>query len=590
MNVLGISCFFHDSAAALLVNGDFVAGAHEERFTRIKHDSAFPLNSIQYCLNKVGLKPEDIDAVVYYEKPFLKFERILENYLDVAPSGFRSFSKAIPVWLGEKLFTRKNLGKSLLKLGFEKDIAEKLLFSGHHLSHASSAFYSSPFNDAAILTLDGVGEWATATLGHGNENGLYFFKELNYPDSPGLLYSAFTYFLGFRVNSGEYKVMGLAPYGRPVFKDLILEKMIQLKEDGSFRLNQKYFRYRAGLTMTTRHFSDLLCVEKRDEKDALEQVHKDIAASIQSVIEEIVVRMSKTAIALSGSRNLCLAGGVALNCTANGRLLREGICDELYVQPASGDAGGALGAALAYWHLGLKKPKSHDQSVTPVSKKSNYESEGVSKQLDECHAVYKNMDWPELYSHIAQKISEGKVVAWYQGEMEWGPRALGNRSILADPRNADMKSILNEKIKMRESFRPFAPAVLPELADQYFESGIADAYMTRVCIVRDEIVNGKAAFNLPAITHVDGTARVQLVDKNERPEFYNLLKAVYELTGCAVLVNTSFNLRGEPPVCSVKDAFATFMHSGIDILVVHNCILYKENQQVVPSRPFLSGD
>lgn len=590
MNILGISCFFHDSAAALLINGEFAVGAHEERFSRIKHDSGFPEQAIQYCLNKTGLTATDIDAVVYYEKPFLRFERILENYMDVAPAGFSSFAKAIPAWVGEKLFTRKNLGKSLVKIGFKNDIADQLHFSGHHLSHAASAFYSSSFNDSAVLTIDGVGEWATATLAYGNENEMKFFQELQYPNSPGLLYSAFTYFLGFKVNSGEYKVMGLAPYGKPVYKDLILENLMNLKEDGSFSLNQRFFQYRRGLTMTAENFETLFGIKRRSENDEIEQIHMDIAASIQFVLEEVVVRMAQTAIKLSGSRNLCLAGGVALNCTANGRLLREKICDNLFVQPAAGDAGGALGAALAYYHLAFKKPKQKTIFNSNGSKPQLKSENNTENELKALGAVFRKMERLELNTGIARELQQGKVVGWYQGEMEWGPRALGNRSILADPRNAEMKKILNAKIKKREGFRPFAPAVLAEFADLYFETGIADEYMTRVCKVKQEFINGEQSFQLPAITHVDGTARVQLVKRTERPEFYSLIEAFHQLTGCAMLVNTSFNLRGEPPVNSIHDAFCTFMHSGIDILVVNDCVLLKENQCVLPPAPILSAD
>jgi carbamoyltransferase len=588
MNILGLSCFYHDSAAALIADGIFVAGAHEERFTRIKHDSAFPENAILYCLKQAGMKPTDIDAVVYYEKPFLKFERILENYLDVAPAGFVTFSKAIPAWVGEKLFMRKHLGQSLFEIGFSRNVADGLKFSGHHLSHAASAFYSSPFSDSAILTIDGVGEWATATLGMGNEKGIEFYKELHYPDSPGLFYSSFTYFLGFRVNSGEYKVMGLAPYGKPIYSQIILEKLIDLKADGSFSMNQSYFHYRKGLTMTNQKFESLFGVARRQEGEEIEQIHMDIAASAQLVLEEMVLRMAKSAIVSSGSRNLCLAGGVALNCTANGRLLREDICDQLYVQPAAGDAGGALGAALAYWHLALKHEKKVSSHYVINQLQENLFNDEID--LNRLNAKFEKMVPQKLYPWLAEKLSEGKVVAWFDGEMEWGPRALGNRSILADPRKQGMKTLLNEKIKMREAFRPFAPAVMEDYANTYFETGIADEFMTRICKVKAEYIDGSAGFSLPAITHVDGTARVQIVSPKNRPSFYDLLKSFYDLTGCAMLVNTSFNLRGEPPVCTVKDAYSTFMHSGIDILVVNGKLLLKENQTVVPNAPILSGD
>ncbi len=599
MRILGVSAFYHDSAAALIDEGRVVAAAQEERFTRKKHDSGFPAHAIEYCLEEGGLSISDIDSVVFYDKPFLKFERLLETYLAYAPRGFRSFQMAMPVWIKEKLFQKSMLTKEFQKFDDSVDWEEKLLFSEHHLSHAASAFYPSPFEKALILTMDGVGEWTTTSAAIGEGNEIRIFKEIHFPHSLGLLYSAITYYIGFKVNSGEYKVMGLAPYGEPRFKDLMLEHLIDLKEDGSFRLNMEYFNYCTGLTMTNRKFDELFGRPVRGrEEDLLDQFHMDMAASVQSVTEEVVGRLISGLVAETGIGNVCLAGGVALNCVANGKLARQKHVDNLWIQPAAGDAGGALGAALLAYHYHLGKPRSVSNGCLDGMQGAylgpGFEQSEVERRLNECGArftVAENSD--SMTEQAAQLLAEGKVVGWCQGRMEFGPRALGARSILGDPRSTTMQKTMNLKIKYRESFRPFAPSVLREDVAEYFECDMDSPYMLLVDKVRKELCRemteeesslfgidklNVARSDLPAITHVDYSARVQTVHKETNPLYHRLLERFKALTGCSVLINTSFNVRGEPPVCTPEDAFKCFMGTEMDVLVVGNCILFKEEQ------------
>jgi carbamoyltransferase len=597
VRVLGISAFYHDSAAAVIADGEIVAAAQEERFSRKKHDARFPTHAISYCLTAAGVEPGDIDFVVFYDKPFLKFERLLETYLAFAPRGFSSFRMAMPIWIREKLFQKKMLKKDLQKLDPRVDWEKKLLFSEHHLSHAASAFYPSPFEEALVLTMDGVGEWTTTSAAIGRGNDLKVHKEIMFPHSIGLLYSAVTYHIGFKVNSGEYKVMGLAPYGRPVYKDLMLTKLIDLKSDGSFRLNMDYFSYCTGLTMTNNRFSRLFGRPVRGREDQLDQFHMDMAASVQAVVEEIVTRLVSSLIAETGLRNVCLAGGVALNCVANGKLVREGVVDRLWVQPAAGDAGGALGAALLAYHSYKKQPRILTAEMDGM--RGSYlgpdlEQHEIERQLVKCRAVYETFESAgETVERAASLLASEKIIGWCQGRMEFGPRALGARSILGDPRSTAMQKTMNLKIKYRESFRPFAPSVLREDVSQYFETDIDSPYMLLVDKVRPEIcrpmtTEEEALFgidklnvsrsDLPAITHVDYTARVQTVHRETNPLYYQLIEAFKRKTGCAVLINTSFNVRGEPPVCTAEDAFKCFMGTELDALVVGNSVLYKERQ------------
>lgn len=595
MRILGISGLYHDSAAALVVDGRIEAAAQEERFTRKKHDAEFPKHAVEYCLSVAGCGLDELDAVVFYDKPFIKFERLLETYLSFAPRGFQSFKMAMPLWLREKLFQKQIIAKELKKLSPGFDV-EKLLFTEHHLSHAASAFYPSPFEEAAILTMDGVGEWATMTLAVGKGNDLKVHKELHFPHSLGLLYSAVTYYVGFKVNSGEYKVMGLAPYGEPRFARLMLEKLVDLKEDGTFHLDQSYFNYSVGLTMTNDKFAALFGEPVRGPEQLLTQFHMDMAASIQAVTEEIVLRLARSVRAETGMTNLCLAGGVALNCVANGKLLREGIFEGLWTQPAAGDAGGALGAALAGYHLFHGKPR--DVPAKGDAMRGSYLGPSFSEaeieaELTAAGAKFDVLDDTALIEATAQGLADGKAVGWMQGRMEFGPRALGGRSILGDPRSPAMQKTLNLKVKYRESFRPFAPSVLREDVADWFELDGDSPYMLLVADVREELrremtAEEKALFgidklnvprsSIPAVTHVDYSARIQTVHAETNPRYHQLISRFKALTGCPVVVNTSFNVRGEPIVCSATDAFRCFMGSEIELLVVGNCILRKEDQ------------
>ena len=594
-SILGISAFYHDSAAALIIDGDIIAAAQEERFSRVKHDARFPANAVKYVLAEGGISLNEIDHVVFFEKPFLKFERLLETYMAFAPKGFKSFSLSMPIWLREKLFQKKFLFDNLKKLDQKFSDINKLKFSEHHYSHAASAFYPSPFKEAIILTLDGVGEWATTTLAIGNENEIKMLKEIHFPHSLGLLYSAFTYYLGFKVNSGEYKVMGLAPYGKPKYKDLILKELIDLKEDGSFKLNMKYFNYATGLTMTNDKFSKLFNHAVREpKKDLLTDFHMDIASSIQAVTEEIILRLTKGISKEYNISNLCLAGGVALNCVANGKILKEKHFDKIWIQPAAGDAGGSLGAALAYWHHELKKPRNvNKDKMKGAYLGPKYSNDQIEKKLTELKANFKKKTSNEISTIIAEELSKSKTVGWFQGRMEFGPRALGGRSILADPRSEKMQKELNLKIKFRESFRPFAPSVLREDLKDWFEIDYDSPYMLLVSEVKkdkqigmsesDKKLFGIEKLNIkrstiPAITHVDYSARIQTVHKETNPKYYNLINEFKKITNCPVLVNTSFNVRGEPIVCSVEDAFNCFMGTNLDILVIEDFLLFKKDQ------------
>lgn len=596
MNILGISAYYHDSAAALLQDGEIVAAAQEERFTRKKHDSAFPANAVNYCLDHASIRMADVDYVVFYDKPLIKFERLLETYLAYAPKGLRSFIAAMPIWLKEKLYLKTTLQRELKQIiGDKKATPPPLLFSEHHQSHAASAFYFSPFESAVVLCLDGVGEWATTSAWRGNGNDLDALWEIDFPHSLGLLYSAFTYYTGFRVNSGEYKLMGLAPYGEPKYVDLILDNLLDLKEDGTFRLNMDYFNYCTGLTMTNNKFADLFGGPARTPETQISQREMDIAASIQVVTEMVVLRLANTLHRETGEKNLCLAGGVALNCVANGKILREGPFDRLWIQPAAGDAGGALGAASVVWHQKLEKgrtvngaDKMYGSYLGP-----SYTTEQTTKELDEFGAVYQTLPDDELFAKLAEILEQENVVGWFQGRMEFGPRALGGRSIIGDPRSAKMQSVMNLKIKYRESFRPFAPSVLAERVSDYFVQDSESPYMLIVAPVREEKrvpmteeqqklfgiekLNVKRS-ELPAITHVDYSARIQTVHPETNPRFHGLLKAFDERTGCGVLVNTSFNVRGEPIVCTPTDAYRCFMRTEMDYLVIDNVLLAKGDQ------------
>tara|TARA_Y100000816_G_scaffold234841_1_gene180461 strand:- start:878 stop:2713 length:1836 start_codon:yes stop_codon:yes gene_type:complete len=594
-SILGISAFYHDSAATLIQDGNIVAAAQEERFTRKKHDANYPFNAVEYVLKEGDLELNQVDHILFFEKPFLKFERILETYLAFAPAGFKSFSMSMPIWLREKLFQKKYLFDQLKRHDKNFTNIDKIKFSEHHFSHAASAFYPSPFKEAIVLTLDGVGEWATTTVAIGKDNDLKMIQEMHFPHSLGLLYSAFTYYTGFKVNSGEYKVMGLAPYGIPKYKDLIIEKLMSLKEDGSFRLNMDYFNYATGLTMTNKKFSNLFGEKVRDpKKDLLTQFHMDIAASIQAVTEEIVLRIIKSISQKYKIKNLCLAGGVALNCVANGKILKEKIFENIWIQPAAGDAGGSLGAALAYWHHELRKPREefkdqmHGSYLGP-----KFANDQIESKLKSLNAKYKKYSEDETISLTAKELAKEKTIGWFQGRMEFGPRALGGRSILADPRSERMQKQLNLKIKFRESFRPFAPSVLREDVNEWFELNNDSPYMLLVADVKkdkqikmkieDENLFGIEKLNvkrssIPAITHVDYSARIQTVHKETNPRYYNLLKEFKKNTNCSVLVNTSFNVRGEPIVCSVEDAFNCFMGTNLDLLVIEDFILFKDQQ------------
>ena len=594
-SILGISAFYHDSAAALIIDGDIVAAAQEERFSRKKHDARYPFNAVNFVLNEGRLRLSEVDHIVFFEKPFLKFERLLETYMAFAPKGFKSFSLSMPIWLREKLFQKKFLFDNLKLHDENFNDINKIKFSEHHYSHAASAFYPSPFKEAIVLTLDGVGEWATTTVAIGKENKLNMLKEIHFPHSLGLLYSAFTYYTGFKVNSGEYKVMGLAPYGKPKYKDFIIKELMDLKEDGSFKLNMKYFNYATGLTMTNKKFSNLFGQPVRDpKKDLLTDFHMDIASSIQAVTEEVVLRLTKDIVKEYKIKNLCLAGGVALNCVANGKILRKNYFEDIWIQPAAGDAGGSLGAALAYWHRELDKPRVDlKDKMKGAYLGPRHEASSIERNLKSLKAVYKEKTSLEISSQVAKELANSKTVGWFQGRMEFGPRALGARSILADPRSEKMQKELNLKIKFRESFRPFAPSVLREDVKEWFEIDYDSPYMLLVSDIKKEKqitmsekdnklfgidkLNIKRS-SIPAITHVDYSARIQTVHKETNPKYYDLINEFKKITNCPVLVNTSFNVRGEPIVCSVEDAFNCFMGTNLDILVIENFILFKEDQ------------
>jgi carbamoyltransferase len=588
MYILGISCFYHDSAACLVRDGDIVAAAQEERFTRKKHDPRFPQNAIKWSLEEEGITAQDVDVVVFYDKPILTFERLLMSYLTVAPKGLRSWLEAMPLWLGQKLFIPKIIQR---ETGYQGDV----LFTEHHEAHAASAFYPSPFNEAAILTIDGVGEWTTASYGFGKGNELALLKELHFPDSLGLLYSAFTYFTGFRVNSGEYKLMGLAPYGVPRYKDLILSELVDVKEDGSIRLNLRYFDFLGGLRMTNRRFDKLFGGPPRKPEAEITQREMDIAASIQTVTEEVVLKMANHVYSETGQKNLCLAGGVALNCVANGRILRESPFENIWIQPSAGDAGGALGAALSVWYRYLGNERAHPNSCD--SQQGSYlgpsfPNEDVKAFLDSKGYPFYELADAKRTRIIAEQIAQGNIVGYMCGRMEFGPRALGARSILGDPRSSDTQTVMNLKIKYRESFRPFAPSVLEEKASEYFDINIPSPYMLLVADVKEErripqpsgdgiqmLERLKAKrSDIPAVTHLDYSARLQTVNQNDKPDYYAVIAEFEKLTGCAVIVNTSFNVRGEPIICSPEDAYRCFMRTEMDILVIENCILYKEDQ------------
>ena len=595
VSVLGISAFYHDSAAAIVVDGNIIAAAQEERFTRKKHDSSYPKNSINYVLKESKLQLREVDHVVFYEKPFLKFERLLETYVAFSPRGFRSFCMSMPLWLSEKLFQKKMLFNLLKAQDNNFNNIKKINFSEHHLSHAASAFFSSPYEDAVILTLDGVGEWATTTISLGQKNKINILKEIYFPHSLGLLYSAFTYFLGFKVNSGEYKVMGLAPYGQPKFKDIILDNLIDLKEDGSFKLDMNYFNYATGLTMTNDKFANLFNIKKRNPEDILLQIHMDIASSIQAVTEEIVLKIVKFLRKEFKTSNLCMAGGVALNCVVNGKILKESIFKNLWIQPASGDCGAALGAAQAFYYQELdnKREILNDDLMNGSYLGPEYTDDEVENELRSCGAIFKKLTKSEIAKETAQSLSKELAVGWFQGRMEFGPRSLGNRSILADPRSEKMQKTLNLKVKYRESFRPFAPSVLFEKVAEWFELDIQSPYMLIVADIKKskqfqmtseqkelfglEKLNVKRS-DIPSVTHVDYSARIQTVHKGTNPLFYNLLHEFEKITKCPVLINTSLNVRGEPIVCSPTDAFHCFMGTGLDLLICNNFILYKDNQ------------
>ena len=596
VKILGVSALYHDSAAALIDDGCIVAAAQEERFSRRKHDASFPRQAIDYCLGEAGISADDLDHVAFYDKPFLKFERLLETYLAFAPRGYRSFAMALPLWLKEKLFQKMMLVRELKKLSPDIDWDTRLLFAEHHQSHAASAFFPSPFNDAVILTMDGVGEWATTSLGFGHGNHTEIVKEIHFPHSLGLLYSAFTYYLGFKVNSGEYKVMGLAPYGEPRHTQVIFDRLIDVKDDGSFHLDMSYFDYGTGLRMTNERFNGLFGLPARTPDQLLTQAHMDIAASLQAVTEEVVLRLTRAAARESGTRNLCLAGGVALNCVANGKVLRDGQFDRMWIQPAAGDAGGALGAALSAYHHHLDRDRLHSGELDGMRGAylgPAFEQAEIERQLMAAGAVSETVDDADVVSLTAAALAEQKAVGWFQGRMEFGPRALGARSILGDPRSSTMQSVLNLKVKYRESFRPFAPSILRQEVADWFEMDCDSPYMLLVAGVgerrRRQMTDDENALfgieklnvvrsEIPAVTHVDYSARIQTVHAETNPRYHALISAFRDRTGCPMLVNTSFNVRGEPIVCGPTDAFRCFMGTEIDLLAIGNCILRKEDQ------------
>jgi len=595
-NILGISAFYHDSAATLIVNGKIIAAAQEERFTRIKHDSSYPFNAVEFVLKYENIKLTEVDQIIFFEKPFLKFERLLETYVAFAPKGFNSFCKAMPVWLKDKLFQKKMLFNELKRHDESFKDEKKIFFSEHHLSHAASAFFPSPFEEAIVLTADGVGEWATTTVAIGKANNLEIKKEIHFPHSLGLLYSAFTYYTGFKVNSGEYKLMGLAPYGTAIYEDTIKSNLIDIKEDGTFHLDQSYFNYATGLTMTSKKFNDLFGQKPRDsKKEKLTQFHMDIAASIQKVTEDIMIKLAKALKEEFNISNLCLAGGVALNCVANGKILEAKIFDNIWVQPAAGDAGGSLGAALALWHIEQKNPReislSDDMQGSYLG--PEYSQKQIEDQLDKAGAKYKTLNEEDLIEKVADNISKGDAIGWFQGRMEFGPRALGNRSILGDPRSSEMQKNLNLKVKYRESFRPFAPSILKEDLVDWFNINVDSPYMLMVADINKnkkiemskeqkklfgiDKLNIKKS-EIPAVTHVDYSARIQTVHRETNEKYFKLIQKFKEKTNCPIVVNTSFNVRGEPIVNTPLDAFNCFMGTELDKLVIGNCYLDKINQ------------
>ncbi len=594
-SILGISAFYHDSAACLLVNGKIIAAAQEERFTRKKHDYSYPYNAIEFVLRYAKLKLSDVDKIVFFEKPFLKFERLLETYIAFAPKGFNSFVKAMPLWVKEKLYQKKFLFDNLKRHDKNYISNENLFFSDHHLSHAASAFFPSPFNEAVILTADGVGEWATTTVAIGEGNSLEIKKEIHFPHSLGLLYSAFTYYVGFKVNSGEYKLMGLAPYGNPIYEDKIKE-LVDIKDDGTFRLDQKYFNYATGLTMTNNKFNKLFDQKPRNpQTDKISQFHMDIAASIQKVTEEIMIKLVKAIRKEYKIKNLCLAGGVALNCVANGKILKEKIFENIWIQPAAGDAGGSLGAALALWHIDQKNPREVNQNDDMKGSYlgTEFTQEEIEKELNSIGAHFEKKNYEELIDITSDFLSKEKAIGWFQGRMEFGPRALGGRSILGDPRSDKMQKNLNLKVKYRESFRPFAPSVLREDVSDWFDINVESPYMLLVANIKSDKkiemsdeqkklfgidkLNVKRS-EIPAVTHVDYSSRIQTVSKETNKKYYDLIDKFKEKTGCPVIVNTSFNVRGEPIVNTPTDAFNCFMGTNLDYLVIGNCILDKKLQ------------
>ncbi len=601
-SILGISAYYHDSAACILIDGKIIAAAQEERFTRKKHDSSYPFNAINFVLKYANIKLSDVDQIIFYEKPFLKFERLLETYVAFAPKGFVQFSKSIPIWLKEKLFQKKLLFDKL-KTHDNNFVSNKnIFFSDHHLSHAASAFFPSPFEEAIILTADGVGEWATTTVAVGKKNELEIKKEIHFPHSLGLLYSAFTYYIGFKVNSGEYKLMGLAPYGKPIYEDKI-KKLLDIKDDGSFRLNQDYFNYATGLTMTNEKFNNLFGSKPRNpQNEKITQFHMDIAASIQKVTEEIMLKLARAIRKEYKVKNLCLAGGVALNCVANGKILKEKIFDNLWIQPAAGDAGGSLGAALALWYTDQENERIIDpeDSMKGSYLGTEYSQNEIEKELKSLGAKFMTLDYEDLIKKTSNNLSEGKAIGWFQGRMEFGPRALGARSILGDPRSDKMQKNLNLKVKYRESFRPFAPSVLREDSSEWFDISTESPYMLLVAQINSnkkiemtdeekklfgiDKLNIKRS-EIPAVTHVDYSARIQTVSKKTNQRYYDLISKFKEITGCPVIVNTSFNVRGEPIVNTPTDAFNCFMGTELDLLVIGNCVLEKNMQN-----PFLEKD
>ena len=589
MNILGLSAFYHDSAACLLQDGKIIAAAQEERFTRKKHDASFPKNAVEFCLKKGGIQVSDLDYVGFYDKPFIKFERILETYLGIAPKGIKQYLAAIPIWLKDKLWTRTNIRN---KLGYSGTV----LFAQHHESHAASAFFPSPFQEAAILTMDGVGEWATTSIASGKDNKIELLQELHFPHSLGLLYSAFTYYLGFKVNSGEYKVMGLAPYGKPIYSDLIREHLIDLKEDGSFRMRMDYFDYLGGMAMTNQKFASIFNHPARKAESNLTQKEMDIAASLQEVTEEIMLKMARHIRYLTNMKNLCLAGGVALNCVGNGKILKEKIFEKIWVQPAAGDAGGALGVALCIWHqiIGNNRLTNGKDTMRGSYLGPHFKESEIKNFLDSNEIPYRQVNESQLTKLVATDLQKGKVVGWFQGPMEFGPRALGGRSIIGDPRNPKMQSTMNLKIKYRESFRPFAPSVLAEKVDEWFEMDEESPYMLMVAEVRkDKRISMTKEQNklfgidllnvpksqIPAITHVDYSARIQTVHEDTNKRYYDLIKEFEKETQCAVLINTSFNVRGEPIVCTPEQAYRCFMRTEMETLVLENFIIDKKDQK-----------